>query len=195
MAPELRKVTRLLKSSSFGNEPKCLFWQPLEAVGFPKAQFIEIITIHQRLRLGERWSEKEFRSERGIQPERSAVCSAWWARNNVNGSLVGWWMCKELCFSRAQEVRAFLHVLVLPNPLISGLLCNMFYSGKNTNIILPPGRIGNICICQNGGNTDSRARMIPMYVRRSLDETLLQKHNRRVGMSNADRWIYMCVCQ
>lgn len=112
-------------------------------------------------------------SERNPAWERCSVLH--WVRNDdVNGALVGWWMCEELCSSRAQECASSL------SKSSPALWYHVFPAACSTlartpALILPSGRSGNTCICQNGGNMEARERMIPTDPKCNLEVTVLQQ--------------------
>ncbi len=119
----------------FNHILSCVFWQPLEAVVRLWSKMRQNKQHTPKDEVIRRMLWKEWKISDCMFRERCSVLR-WVKNDDVNGALVGWWMCEELCFSRAQEVR-FLTLQILPSPLISCLPCSMFDPGKNTNTYPP----------------------------------------------------------
>lgn len=81
---------------------------------------------------------KEFRLH--VQRERFSSVR----NDDVNGALVGWWMCEELCSSRAQEVCFLPALQILPQPFdIMSPTAACSTLARTPTLILPSGRSGN----------------------------------------------------
>lgn len=121
-----------------------------------------------------------------------ARCSVRCVKNDDgNGALVGWWMCEELCFSRAQEV-CFLTLQILPSPLISCLPCSAFDPGKNTNAYPPIWKEWeylHLSKWWKHGSQQERERMIP--------EVQPWRNPPAAAETGVDAWVSVCVfvCQ
>lgn len=109
-----------------------------------------------------------------------------------NGALVGWWMWWCVKGGVSPGPKRCASSLSKSSPAlwyhVFSAACSTL--ARTAILILPSGRSGNKCICQNGGSMEARERMILTDLRCNLEETLLQQPKSE-GL--AELSVYSCV--